>query len=67
VDFNYVDELVTDTVNSMLCNSEAKKMHQENLLGMVALACIQYENNKKFKREINNYIEFRKMTIELGR
>lgn len=53
-----VNTFATEVANMVLVNVDRKEILRDNIINTVVLACISYEKDPKFKREISAYIEY---------
>lgn len=51
------DEIITDVVNGLLVDYEAKKGVKRNLIRLMSLVSKQYKNNPEFRKMFDNYYE----------
>lgn len=58
MNFDRINTFATEVANKVLVDVGKKEILRDNIINTVVLACISYEKDPKFKREINAYIEY---------
>lgn len=63
MDFDKINTTATDIANSVLASVEKKKIVRDNIINLVAAACVTYNLDNNFKREVDAYIEYVRRTM----
>lgn len=58
MDFEKINSFATEVANVTFANVEKKEIIRDNIINMVAAACISYEADRSFRREINAYVDY---------